>query len=265
MNSKENMIIWYDGILNNKQLGWKITNLLKIRNYFNIPRWFIITDLNDLNKGNIEKVYKEYINAKFYICRSSMSKEDSYNISYAWLFESVEGNIENWWLEEDIKEVFNSINNDFLDEYERKVIWTVIKNRKIAVLIQEFIIWDVSWVYFSNYHWKKIINYVKWCNQFLVENIVQPNKIILDHKFNVLSHIKVKQYKYIWNNLDVFIYDKVNNSLTNKNLKNLLITLEKLEKYFNFDIDVERTIKNDKIYILQIRPITINKNGFKDS
>ena len=253
------MIVEYDKIKDFGKLGWKINNLLEIRDYFNIPKWFIITDKKDLKKFDIKKVYEQYLNTQFYICRSSMSNEDSKKLSYAWLFESIEWNIGNWWLEEDIGEVFESINNNFLDKYEKNIIGHIIKNRKMNVLVQEFILWDVSWVYFSKFDRdKKIIEYIKWCNQFLVDWIVKSNKIILNNKFEIKNHEKNKQYKYIWENLDIFIYEKINNSLNEKVLEKLLIELKKLENFFDFDIDVEWTIKDWKVYILQVRPITVS-------
>ncbi len=161
-------------------------------------------------------------------------------------------------MKQDIIDVFDSINNDFLDEYEKNVIWEVQKERKMNVLVQELIIWEVSGIYFSKYKWDdKIIEYIKWCNQFLVDWTVKWNKIILDSKFKILEHIKNKQYKYIWESLEIFIYEKENNSLNNIYLEELLNILKNLETFFDFDIDVEWTIRDWNVYILQVRPITI--------
>lgn len=248
------MIMDYLDIPQNGNLWWKILNLIKIKNIVNIPRWFVITNLKEINEAN--KYYKNKINSDFYICRSSMDNEDWLELSYAWLFESIEWKYYKKNLTNDIKTVFLSLNNNYLDEYEKSVVWKITRNRKMSVLIQEFIIWDISWIYFSKFNWGKIIEYVKWCNQFMVNWIIKSNKIVLDRNNNIIEHKKNVQYKYIWKNLDIFIYNKVNNCLKQNILKKLLFTLNKIEAYFEYKIDVEWTISNWEIYILQVRPIT---------
>lgn len=255
MINKKGMIKNYKEINKDYDLGWKIKNILKIQNDFNIPKWFIITDKYDINE-RLFREYKENINSKFYICRSSMNNEDSKELSYAWLFESIEWKYSEKLLLKDIQYVFDSINNNFLDEYEQKIIWKKIFNRKMNVLVQEFIVWEVSWVYFSDYKWNRLLEYIKWCNQFLVEWIVKSNSITLDKMYNIKKHSINKQYKYIWENLDVFIYNKKNNCLEDNTLNSLILELKKLKKFFNFEIDVEWTIVKWVIYILQVRPIT---------
>lgn len=255
MINKKNMIKNYKEINLNDNLGWKIKNLLKIQNEFNIPKWFILTKESDITK-NLFKIYENNIWSDFYICRSSMNNEDSQKFSYAGLFESIEWKFSDKIILENIKEVFDSLNNDFLDEYELKIIWKKIENRKMNVLVQEFIIWEVSWVYFSNYKWNRLIEYIKWCNLFLLDWIVKSNKIILDYNYNELEHIKNMQYKYIWKDLDVFIFKKENNSLS-KELQEVLISeLIRLKTFYDYEIDVEWTILKGKLYILQVRPIT---------
>jgi len=249
------MIIDYSQIDSIYNLGGKITNLFKIKEFFNIPKWFIITDNNfDLNELN--ENYISIINSDFYICRSSMNNEDSYNISYAWLFDSIEWKYSSNLLKNDVEEVFDSINNSFLDEYEEKVLWKRVENRKMNVLVQEFIIWEISWVYFSEYSWDRLVEYIKWTNQFLVDWIVKSNKLILDKNYDEISHEKNIQYKFIWENLDIFIFDELNNWLSDENKDKLIKELKRLKTYFNFEIDVEWTIKNWELFILQVRPIT---------
>lgn len=224
-----------------KSLWWKIGNLLKVQDYFNVPRWFVVIDELGTNDGLI-KYFKDYINSDFYICRSSMSNEDSKELSYAWLFESIIWKIEEWLLLDDIKSVFHSVNNSFLNEYEKKISWKIFKNRKMNVLIQEFITWEISGVYFSSFKWNRVIEYIKWCNPFLVDWLVKSNNIILDQDYNVLKHLKNKQYKYIWENLDIFIYHKENNSLSENIFDKLINEFKKLETFFDFEIDVEWTV-----------------------
>lgn len=256
MINKKSMINNYKDISINSNFGWKILNLLKIKNNFNIPKWFIVTEKEDHINNDIYKYYYEIINDKFYICRSSMNNEDSLKLSYAWLFDSIEWRIIDNTLLEDIVDVFNSLENDFLDEYEEKVLWKRVENRKMNVLVQEFILWEVSWVYFSDYSWNRLIEYIKWTNQFLVDWVVKSNKLILDKDYNEINHEKNIQYKYIWENLDIFIFDKLNNWLSDENKDKLINELKRLKTYFDFEIDVEWTIKNWELFILQVRPIT---------
>ena len=119
------------------------------------------------------------------------------------------------------------------------------------VLVQEFIIWEISWVYFSEYSWDRLVEYIKWTNQFLVDWIVKSNKLILDKNYDEISHEKNIQYKFIWENLDIFIFDELNNWLSDENKDKLIKELKRLKTYFNFEIDVEWTIKNWELFILQ--------------
>ena len=250
------MIMNYSQINLEKSVGWKILNLLKIKDAFYIPRWFMLTEREDIN----EDIYTDYMNivwSEYYICRSSMSNEDSMKLSYAGLFESIEWRISEKLLHNDILDVFQSVENDFLDEYEIKITWKVLEKRKMNVLIQEFIIWEVSWVYFSNFNNGRLIEYIKWCNQFLVDGVVKANKLFLSKNYTIIEHKKNIQYKYIWENLDIYIYEKENNSLTLECEGLLISELSRLQTFYDFEIDVEWTISKWKLYILQVRPITV--------
>lgn len=254
MNNKKSMIISYYNNKKDLSLPWKIKNLLKLEGEILFPQGFILTDQKDIWQ-EVFIYYEKYISSPFYICRSAMIYEDGEVLSYAWLFESIEWKYNENNLLEDIKEVFLSLNNEFIDEYEKNCLWFILENRKMNVLVQEFIIWEVSWVYFSEYSWGRLIEYVKWCNQFLVEWIVNTNKIFLDKEYRLEKHIKNNQYKYIGENLDIFIYDRINQSLSDFMMEELFFTFKKLERFFDFPLDVEWTIRWGKVYILQVRPL----------
>lgn len=116
-NNESIMNFWQ--IFNNSY-WWKIDNLNFLLNKgFNIPKWFVLYKL--LDKEVIYSFYKKHFNNNSYIVISSANCEDWFKISYAWLFKSIYWFYNEWKLYEDIIEVFASINNNYLDLYEKKL------------------------------------------------------------------------------------------------------------------------------------------------
>lgn len=80
--------------------------------------------------------------------------------------------------------------------------------------------------------------------------------IYFDDSFNILIAESNKQDKYLDEKLDIIEFWKKNNIVKEKSYNNLINTIKDIEKLFDFPVDIEWTIKNSKVYILQVRPIT---------
>lgn len=236
------MIHTYKDVINNNLIFWnKINNLVRLFWKFNIPDWFIIESIENLD-WLLE-------NDKKYIIRSSANIEDSSTTSCAWLFDS---KIIYWNnnLEKESLNLYNNIDFDSIKMFLNRVWynWEI----KLNFLVQEFIYWDFSWVYFSDYDWAEYLEYIKWPNSLLVDWLVNASSVtLLWNKKNI--KVKKQDY-YLWeDDKKVFIptYPKVEE----KKLNHLFLEFQKIRKIFDFDIDVEWTIVWDIIYILQVRKI----------
>jgi len=217
-------------------IGNKAYNLLILKEKgFNIPSFetFSVDNIEKLKfEDLVEKIYLKIKNKKF-ILRSSAVGEDGKETSFAGIFESVK--IRN---KEDIRKglklMFNSLKSERLNSYLK--LKNINEKPKLAIILQEFIEGDVSGVLFSlkNEH---IIN----SNYGSAESVVQGESCD----------------EYIINNKNKITNKNLNkNSLSKNEIKTIVKIGQKINKLFNKRQDMEWTIKNSKLYILQSRPIT---------
>lgn len=252
MKNNENVnILWkYEW----KLFWWKADNLNILYNkWLNIPRSICLN--KNVKEVELYELFNNYIYSDIYIVRSSANCEDGDKLSYAWMFESIEGFISKKLLYNDVKEVFNSIDNEYLDLYEKNLIWNIFKNRKMNILIQEYIIWDFSGVYLSNMNSERVLWIIKWWNKLLVDWKVNWTNIYMDDTFKIKKQEYNIQEIIFWKDLKIVEYNKkvyVDKNMFLKLIKEFI----KIEKIFWYNVDIEWTIKNEKIYILQVRPIT---------
>ena len=253
MRNNENIGILWDYKWD--KFWWKIDNLnFLYEKWFNIPKWFWINKLIDKNELN--KLYKKYVNSEIYIARSSANCEDWKKLSYAWLFESIEWFYCRWNLYKDIENIFDSIKNKLLDIYEKQILWQSLKNRKMNVLIQEYIVGDYSGVYLSNINNERILGIIAWWNKLLIDWVVNWINLYLDRNFQIIKQEYNIQEKILDWDLEIKEYNKkvkIGKNLILELIKNFI----KIEKIYWYWVDIEWIIKNNKIYILQVRPITV--------
>jgi phosphoenolpyruvate synthase/pyruvate phosphate dikinase len=79
----------------------------------------------------------------------------------------------------------------------------------------------------------------------------------MDKDYNILKYEYNKQEYFMNDNLEKTSYNQEIH-LNDEIFIKLINEFKKIEELFNYDVDIEWTIKNDIIYILQVRPITIN-------
>lgn len=226
---------------NNDVCWWsKAYNLgIILRHGFNVPEWFVlcIDNLGDLRKNKSEIEKKMYgIKIKKFAIRSSGSLEDGRNFSFAGQYKSFMNVKKNKAIEL-IEKCFWSETSDNVNIYKKKVGLDKIKTT-MSVIVQKMIEGDFSWVVFTRnpVTWKKEI-IVEWC-KWLWEDFVWWNKIDFTYKIQKKT-VQCGQ----WNDKYPF-------------LKELIVQAKKIEKIFWYPVDIEWTVKDNKIYILQIRNIT---------
>ncbi|MGC9133627.1 MAG: PEP/pyruvate-binding domain-containing protein [Nanopusillaceae archaeon] len=237
-----------------EKVGGKSFPLFKLLNKFNISKGFVITtDIYDYYVKNnklpdnlyeeIEEVIKEE-NIKFpLIARSSATIEDTYYHSFAGQFISIFpiNNINE--LLESIIKIYQSVNSEKVRKYIE--LLDVKKEIKMAVLVQEFIQTDYGGVSFSKNIFKNNDDVVIEVGKGLTENVVSGK---------ALSNL----YFVKRNNLDlekiIYRFD-IDDNLIKEIAKNVI----EIENLFGYPVDVEFGIKDNKIYIFQVRPISIKR------
>ncbi len=206
-------------------------------NGFLVPNGFILLDdlIDRVKNWSIRQEEQEkisnYIRLKLgnnLIIRSNFLWEDWSDKSYAWMFNS--------YIRIKPEDIFFYVNkviqpNNLSEVYCKEEM-------KPGVIIQEFIEWNFSGVWFvQNKNNKIIIEMVKWINENLVSGKCSPTSLIID----------IDDWNRWWVEFNLPI-----------KVDDLIEKLKHISKTFNDDVDVEFTIKNDEIYILQTRSITKN-------
>lgn len=186
-----------------------------------------------------------------WIVRSSSSLEDRNHLSFAGVYESFEENDANKLIEK-IKLVFASLYSPqaIIYRHRHKVSQ---RGLTMSVLIQDYIKGDHSGVLFTRHPdtSEKVMHVVSdegSCNN-IVKGLVIPSEYLLKN-FNVLetTHLRVKE-----------------GTTTLK--KDVLFQLEmvgkELEQIFRRPLDIEWTVKDDILFLLQVRPITVQPTFVK--
>lgn len=222
-------IISYENLFHNRiKYGWKVAWIawLYINNY-TIPKGFILPCDSIYFDESICIWDKNEI--KFpWICRSSVECEDGHYASFAWIFHS-----KVIYRQEELHWAINEIRQSSKTEYAQKYAKIVnVKIWSVHILIQEYIEWEISWVYFSDLFGKwPLIEYVEWSCSKLVNSQSNAKKAwyrdLLDNKINYPNILRILFWEC-----------------------NSIATL-----YWK-DVDIEWTVQENQIYFLQIRPIT---------
>jgi len=237
--------ILYKSLPLESEIGGKARNLLILKKEgFNVPD-FIVISHNDIKKIGLEETtklitYKTQHLKRDLILRSSATGEDSSENSFAGIFESVRlkdcSNIE-----QGLKKLLSSLNSKKLSFYIKSK--KIKEKPKLSIIVQEFVEGDVSGVMFSSTikNGKKgvLINSNLGGASSIVEG-KDSDSFFLDERGVIVE--KTKQGK--------------NYSLTETQIKSLMLLAKRIEDIFGRPQDIEFTIEDNKIYLLQSRPIT---------
>ena len=287
----------YDKV--NNKLGSKAVNLIKLAYHnFNIPNAFILTpefqkqfflhnnldkliekEIKNLKSSNYSKVSesiniirKSIVEATFteeeiklinslvsklitnsemtFAIRSSCSFEDGNKNSWAGQFDSFL-NIDKKEVHEYIKRCWASIFSLRTLKYNKKILLNEIIP-PFSILVQEMIIGDCSGIAFS------VDPITGDKNKVLIEAVAKTaEKAVSGEEIPYTVTISKK---------DNIIVKRTFGRLGRKELlkpsdiENIMEYIKRIEKLLDSPVDIEWTIKDSKLYLLQSRPITkINK------
>ncbi len=230
-------------IKNRKPLiGMKAESLIRLREGgFNVPDGFVIT--SDEAFSFSEEELGSYLKSGVsYAVRSSGTSEDLADSSFAGQYDTflnVSG-AEN--LSSAIRKCAGSLYNERVAAYcERSNI--DFNDCKIAVIVQEMVNSDKAGVAFSvdsiNGNDKEIlIEAVKGLGEQLVSGHVTPDS-----------------YSYNWYAEKTTVYS--GDTLSYDEVRSLALKVLEIQIFYGFPVDVEWAFKNNEIYILQSRPVTV--------
>ena len=261
------------------QINWKyhksggkavgLAKLMKISS-INVPKGFVLNyDFKFEEIENNSKIifdYFEALNVDFVAVRSSANIEDSQNFSFAGQFDSKIG-IKRAELLRAIEFVYKSYKSDKIKYYLQGQNIN-IKDIKMSVIIQEMINSEISGIAFSSNPINKneneiIVEAIYGLGEPAVSGIITPDKYIFDKVTGILKSktINIQESSLI---LDINCVKSVeipnikqnDTKLNQKYWGKLLSNINTIEQSFGYPVDVEWAILNDKIYILQARPIS---------
>ncbi|MCL2861841.1 MAG: PEP-utilizing enzyme [Firmicutes bacterium] len=212
-----------------------------IRAGFNVPKGFVLVDAN--LETDLDKVKEYYLNSGLIkvAVRSSASVEDGVDFSYAGQFATfldVEGGYE---LQKALKKCIESLNAVTAKSYGEK--FDRNKNCTMSVVVQEMIDADCAGVCFTtdpNNSQNILIEAVDGGGEALVSGSAAAIQYSIEKsEINSLAEVLPP--------------------LTTELIKNMCILAIELQDVSKMPLDLEWCVKNDKIYWLQSRPITVTE------
>ena len=245
----------------------KYKNLVLIKQKgFNVPEFLSIPEDIEFNAlGEVFEWFNRIEEAPF-ITRSSFSMEDGVNRSFAGVFESYYP-IYTWedfmkWYNICINSYKSSKFRSYTEAHKLEILDSVSKN----VILQKYIVWDVSWVCFSQYNEKYIyIECVPWINgPFVNGEYLSPFTISIErrnlNKIRVISFFENDFFYTIQDGTIEKVYGNTQFYMEDYFLpyiKDLWEICKELQSIFLYPQDIEFTIYKWKIYILQSRNVTV--------
>ncbi len=248
------------------------------RKSFNDMRWEEIWDCatrirnmflrkpipNDIS-GQLRQAIDAAFKNKAVVVRSSAPEEDDAASSFAGLHESYVNIQGADAILEHIAKVWASLWSDAALLYRQEIGLDVAKSA-MAVVIQEIIVGDKSGVAFSknpNDTSQGVIESVYGLNQGLVDGAVEPDRWILDRKKKaVITHTPAERKHWMIAGESGVRLDPLPEKLAHVpplNTQEACHVFELVldaEKYFKSPQDLEWTIRQKNLIVLQSRPIT---------
>jgi pyruvate,water dikinase len=207
------------------------------------------------------------------VVRSSAPGEDSGRTSFAGLHESYVNVRGPDPIIEHVRLVWASLWSDAALLYREELGLDVGKSG-MAVIIQELMEGQVSGIIFSrspNDNEQMIIEAVHGLNKGLVDGDLEPDRWVIDRKDGAIINyqgplgrekiVHLVEMGTVLENMPGELADRV--PLDEKEVHRLYHTAMVLEGMFEGPQDIEWTIKDEDIYILQSRPITTSKDQEK--
>lgn len=228
-----------------KDLGGKAYHLCKLKKLgFNVPNGFVITNKWFENPKK-DQLLKYIEDNKLYAVRSSAVDEDGPNFSFAGLQDTYL-NIEKKHIFDTVIKCYESQWSQRANSYREK--YKLEKSKAMSVIIQEMVDADFAGVLFtqhpiSNRIDEIAIDFIDGLGENLVSGLVTPSNYIVSK-----DDFKIKS-------------KEINTSVLEFNqIEELCKTAIDIEKVYDSPQDIEWAYNNNKLYILQSRPITTTFN-----
>lgn len=215
--------------------------------------------------SQLHETLSAWHSSKAVVVRSSASDEDASATSFAGLHESyvnirgVESIVEH------IKLVWASLWSDAALLYRQEIGLDVAKSR-MAVIVQELIEGHSSGVVFSSNPTdpsQLVIESIYGLNQGLVDGLLEPDRWFLDRtSLKILSHAAARRDKILvaiepGTQVKPLSKEKASQPpLTNEDVLRISTMALEAEKVFGRPQDMEWTIRDGKLIVLQSRPVT---------
>ena len=215
-------------------IGGKAKGLdLLVRHHFEVPKGFVITDIDQIDE---EAVYQAFdaLQVEQVSVRSSASNEDQSGASNAGQYETCLF-VDREHLLESVQKCLASLDSQRVQDYAQHFD---LGKGAMNIVVQEMIDSDKAGVIFTaspNNGSAILIEAVKGQGENLVSGQVSAHQYEISRKY----------------------YRSCSDELLNESeLKLLYETAKKIRTDFGEDKDIEWAIKDGKLYLLQMRPIT---------
>ena len=232
---------------------------LRIRNLF------LRTPLPEDIRGDLAREIESRFCGTSVVVRSSAPGEDSAMASFAGLHESFVNVRGTEAILDRVRLVWASLWSDAALLY-RKELGLDIATSTMAVIVQEIVAGECSGVAFSvspENPSRSVIEAVHGLNQGLVDGTVEPDRWTLDRKTgHVLSHQPAPRQKAVFaaasgvETLPVPAALAQSPPLAPEEVARIFETALQVERFFGSPQDMEWTIRDGVLYLLQARPVT---------
>ena len=232
-----------------------------------------VIDSEGLKGTELEKEIIKYLN-KFikpgqkYSVRSSGVGEDATNNAFAGMGETK--------LNVGYDDIYDNVRECWKSFFSERCIDYMISSGQIvkpAVLVEEMVESKISGVVFSrDKYGNGRINALFGQGEGLVSGMLDPDNVLFDMSTGeIIEYLVANKYFKLVTDVNGGIKKNAvgqqakSRALSAKNVKKLAEIISVLENSAGYPIDVEFAIKDDEIYILQMRPITTLDNKEKDT
>ncbi len=227
---------------------------LRIRNLF------AKTEFPESLKNKLRDYLYEYSNIPVAV-RSSAPGEDSSGASFAGIHESFLDVLGIDSILDHIRLVWASLWSDKALLYREELGLDVYQS-SMSVIIQELVIGDVSGVAFSTNPSggeEVVIEAVRGLNQSLVDGEVEPERFMLEPDSGAV--IGYHSHETSASRLSTLHKNYFQGILGKKDVESIFSAVTRLHKIYSGPVDVEWTIRDGKLFLLQVRPVTTVKES----
>ena len=253
----------YDEILEaffkeNDKFTINIKNLKESQKNLEKLREFILNyEFNDLLKKELIQKFRD-LDSSHVAVRSSASCEDSMKVSFAGQFKTI--------LAVDEEKLLNSIKECIASSFTENVISYMgkaginFKDFYMAIVVQKFLESEKAGVLFSKNPSDGLkegflIDANFGVGESVVSGKVRPDRYFLG-KDRIESFISDEKEVYSYNNGELSITKKSDRVLNDNEVEQLALLGKSLKELYNQEIEFEWCFFNNKLHLLQARPIT---------